>query len=73
LERSTEAFQGLEKVLSSVELKNNNQFCLSRKVKRLQPMVTSEEKVFGSWRLFNLPEKKKRKKKKKCNTVQLKA
>lgn len=33
--RSAEAFQGLEKVLCSVEQKKYNQFCLSRKVKRL--------------------------------------
>lgn len=56
-ERSIEAFQGLEKVLCGMELKKYNQFCLSRKVKRLQPMISSEEEVFDSRRLFNLPEK----------------
>lgn len=54
--RSIEAFQDLEQVLCSVELQKYNQFCLSVKVKRLQPMITSEEGGFDSRRLFNLPE-----------------
>lgn len=54
--RSIEAFRDLEQVLCSVELQKYNQFCLSIKVKRLQPMITSEEEEFDSRRLFNLTE-----------------
>lgn len=54
-ERFIEAFQGLEKMLCSVKLKKCNQFCLSRKVKRWLPMITSEE-VFDHRRLFYLPK-----------------
>lgn len=54
--RSIEAFRDLEQVLCSVKLQKYNQFCLSIKVKRLQPMITSEEEEFDSRRLFNLPE-----------------
>lgn len=54
-ERFIEAFQGLEKILCSVKLKKCNQFCLSRKVKRCLPMITSEE-VFDHRSLFYLPK-----------------
>lgn len=56
-ERFIEAFQGLEKVFCSMKLKKCNQFCLSRKVKRCLPMITSEE-IFDHRRLFHLPKKK---------------